>query len=165
MRRTISIILFIFCFVAYVRGQAVTEDEPFGDFEYYGEGVAEFDGMSRPEVIELLGKAGHYENYEYCECFDGSGRQIRPLYYRYVHYLNQFFAREEWRNINGSGETLVLYYMSAFREDPDPRVFWGIRCRPKEVKSVMEHYIDNDEKKIKRRKKTEKSPDYYMKLL
>lgn len=55
--------------------------------------------------------------------------------------------------------------MSAFREDPDPRVFWGIRCRPKEVKSVMEHYIDNDEKKIKRQKKTEKSPDYYMKLL
>ena len=158
MRRIISIIIFIFCFIAYVRGQAIAQDEPYGD------GVAEFDGMTRPEVIELLGKAGRYEDYEFCECFDSSGRQIRPLYYRYVHNLNMVFAREEWRNINGSGETLILYYMGGFREDEYRQVFWGIRCRPKEVKSVMEHYIDSDEKKIKKEKKrTVKASDFDLK--
>ena len=112
-----------------------------GIMDYYGAGADKFDGMSRKEIETILGVPDSVMNYDYCECFDDSGRQILPLYDRYIDHLDYAFAKVEWRNVEGSRENLILYFERVFTDSvPDDYAFWGIRCAPEDVDSVLSLY-------------------------
>lgn len=147
--KTTTYLIYIICLISAAFTSLPSCHNYRDSMDYYGDSVDKFDGMSRNEIETILGTPDTVMNYDYCECFDDSGRQILPLYYRYIDHLDCVFSQVVWRNVEGSRENLILYFEKVFTDSiPDYYAFWGIRCRPEQFDSVMGLYTDSFDKPI-----------------